>query len=293
MQILAKSGVDLRQLNDKKNKGAECIEMHLFRDDVSTFHSVQETFENIKKSELKIGAVHTPISSKYSIEGLLNVEGFRIIENTCNLASMIAELQKKQIHVVLHQDLALEQLLDWGMYKTILEKIEGLLSQYEDIVINLENLSMHYFHETKIESRNNFFFENVELCKRLRKDLSTNRIGTVLDTCHALSTIRHIKDFSNLGLCKEIYLEEYFEENKDFLNIIHLANARDYGYGEGHGVGFDTNEDVFLLKSICKMIKDINFNGLLTLEVGENDYLDCQVFPRLKNQVEYMMGLIL
>lgn len=85
MQITAKSGVSLDQLKERKNKGAKYIELHLFEKDVNSDESIRKILKNIKKSGLSIKAVHIPIDRKYSIEGLITEEGFKIIQNTCSL----------------------------------------------------------------------------------------------------------------------------------------------------------------------------------------------------------------
>lgn len=290
MQITAKSGVSLEQLIERKNKGAKYIELHLFEEDIKSINSIEGILNNIKEAGVYVKAVHIPIDRRFGIEGLITTEAYSIIENTCNLANAIGELNSEIVCVVMHQELDMSQLNDWGIYNKIFKSLRKILYKYQHISINLENLSMFNVKDDNFGLRSNYTFQTKELCMKLREDLNTDRIGLVLDTCHALSSIRHIKSFYELGLHNETTLKDYFEENKEFLNVIHLANAIDFGYGDGHGVGFDTEEDVEILKEILGLVKEIDFKGLLTLEVAENDYLNCIVFEKLQKQVEEITG---
>lgn len=291
MQITAKSGVSLDQLKERKNKGAKYIELHLFEKDVNSDESIRKILKNIKKSGLSIKAIHIPIDRKYSIEGLITEEGFKIIQNTCSLAEQISQIMQEPIHVVLHQELNLEQLKTWGMYDLILEKLKFILDEYKNIIINLENLPIFDVKKYSFEMYSNYSFQNIELCKELRSDLKTERFGTVLDTCHAISTIKLIQGLVEFGLHENITLEDYFKENKEYVNIIHLSNARGFGYDNNHGIGFDTEEEIELLKELLEYIKEIDFQGILTLEVQEENYLNCVVFEKLKKQIEKIGGI--
>ena len=59
-------------------------------------------------------------------------------------------------------------------------------------------------------------FENVEIAKWLTRELKTDRVGTVLDLCHAEISINFLnvikKDFE---FYKDYTIEDYFKVNKD------------------------------------------------------------------------------
>lgn len=290
MKIAAKSGVSLGQLLERKNKGATLLELHLNQGDVATSESIEKVFDNVKKAGIKVGVVHIPIDRKFTVEGILiGKVNYTIIKNTCKLANLIAEFNEEIVHVVMHQELSLTHLVDWGMYHHISVLIGILLNKYRNITINLENLSFINPEDDGLQVRSNHGSHNVELCRKLRSDLNTDRIGVVLDTCHALSTIRHLERYRELGIHEGINLRDYFTNSKGFLNVIHLSNARGFGHGDDHGAGFDTDEDVELLKEIINYVKDNDFRGILTLEVQEKDYLNCIVFEKLKSQLEMIL----
>ena len=287
MLITAKSGVSLNQLKEREIKGAKYIELQLFEEDVKSEENIRKTIENIKNSNLSIEAICIPVDRKFAIEGLTTNKGFKIIQNTCNLAEKISRIMKKTIHVILYQELNLRQLKEWEMYSLILGKLNFILKKHKNITINLRNVAM---------SDEYYSFQNIELCKELRNDLKTKRIGAVLDTCHAIHTVMFIQCLKGINphkrtnLHKNIVLRDYFVRYKGYANVIYLSNARGFGYDDSH-VNFDTKEEKKLLKKILEYIDEIDFQGILTLEVQEEDYLNCIVFKKLKKQIEEIGGI--
>lgn len=289
ISLLAKSSVSYYQLEDRKNKGAKFIELHLNEGDIITKKKRKEIVYNLKKLNLIAKVVHVPIDERFTIEGLLNENGFRVIENTCKLAQEISEEISQEMHIVMHQSLSLIQLKNWGMFEIIKGKMKYLLDTYPNIIINIENLTVFSMDSDKFELRNNYFNENINVCKELRFILKTDRIGTVLDICHAISSIRILETFINKNYHKQIYLRDYFLINKQFLNVIHLSNSIGFGMGTGHGVGFDTKEDLDLLKEILSYVEDINYKNIITLEICEKDYLDTIEYRKTKRQVDEIL----
>lgn len=121
---------------------------------------------------------------------------------------------------------------------------------------------------------------------KLQHDLNSKRIGTVLDTCHAIISIQVTDRWRKEGFCEVLSLHKYLEANADCMNIVHLSNAKGYGFGIDHGVNFKSQEDIEVFEEIMKILKDRNYQGLLTLELQEVDYADVKEFPVLKKMVE-------
>lgn len=286
MLILSKSGAALAQMQDRKRKGTKWVELHLIETDIDTAEKRANIIHNMKEAGLEVRIVHTPIDRKFKLEGLATEYGSKIIEDNCILANEIGLLLGKDINVVIHHELDLETMKVWGIYDLVIKKLDYLLKTYPNITIDLENETVYELFGGAFGLRNNYSNQNVYVCEELRKDLRTDRIGLVLDICHALSSIRLLQHLVNEGICRPLDLyEDYFKEYSKYLNIIHLANARDYGYGDNHGIGFYTDEDMELLKKIVGYIKEIKFEGKLTLEVQEKDYLDCKVVVDLYNKL--------
>lgn len=135
-----------------------------------------------------------------------------------------------------------------------------------------------------------------EFIQRVKKELSgdnQNRVGTVLDTCHALSTIRtknliklngNLSQFSRDDEFK--LLENYFISNKGVCKIMHFNNARGLGIKKKeHGTVFeDKDYDLFtkILEFYNTYIKESDF----VIEIREEDYSNSINFKKTVNQLK-------
>lgn len=284
-RLLAKSSVDFDQLSDRKDKGAKYIELHLNEGDVKTKKRREDILKRLNEIGLVAKVAHMPIPSKFNIEGLINKEGFKTIENVSKLAQDLGEYYNHETHIVMHQTLSKVQLEDWGMMEKIENKIKHLLETYPRITINLENLTALARDKDSFQLRESYFDENVKVCKLLRKNLKTNRIGTVLDIGHALATINIMDQFIKRGIIEDITLIDYFKVNKEVLNVIHLANSVDFGVDKDHGTGFNTKKDLELLERIIDYIKEIEYKNIITLELGEKDFTNAIQYEKTRNQI--------
>jgi len=285
MIIAAKSIIGSRDLQDKFNKGAEHVELHLVREDFNQERTLKDKVKVLQQSNLQVVVVHTPIRQEYNLEGLNTSEGKYIINKTCELANKMGEIQGGSVHVVVHAEHNLRQLQDYGMIREIDNEIRNILENYKFITLNIENLTMVGYNQGNFVLRNTHQFSTVELCKFLRKELETERIGTVLDTCHALSTIYSMRDLVNNGIQNTITLEDYIEVNLPYMNVMHLANSIGYGMGEDHGVPFVTTADVKVLEDVIEQLLHSGYNRVVTIEMVEEDYLNSVNFERAFKQV--------
>lgn len=286
MIVAAKSGVSKEQMADRVLKGAEFIELHLEPSDIDTEEKRNEIIRNMQETGLDVRVVHTPIDRQFKLEGLAKDEGFKTIEETCILANNISKITNHDTHIVIHVELNLEQLLMWGLFDIIKYRISYLLKEYPHVIMDIENETAIELYKGRFELKNSGRQESVDVCRKLREELNTNRVGLVLDTCHAISSIRLLQFYIDNGLHNKIILKDYFTERAEYLNIIHLANAREFGDNKNHGTDFDTDEEVDLLREIVGYIRQICFDGVLTLEVQEEDYLDTKVYPKLHSQLK-------
>lgn len=277
MIIASKSSTDISQLRERQKLGVRFVELQLFERDVINTSKFTQIIDNILQTNLEVVAVHTPIKDEYTIESLATDKGFNMIRNTCALSDEISKITGKTIHVIVHFETRLDRMKNWGIFETIAVKIKELLEEYENIIINIENLTILFDEDGILVPRAGYLLDNVDICKELKKRLKTKRIGTVLDTCHAISSIRYIEAFKIKDI-KKINIKKYFRGNKGYLNIVHLANAVGYGNGEGHAAGFYTEHDIELLEEMLGYLKEIDYKGIVSIEVMEKDYLNCVVF---------------
>lgn len=192
----------------------------------------------------------------------------------------------KQMIVVLHQELGLGHLIDFGLIDGIVEAFAACVRDYPMNDYVVENLTMINFDTGMLVTRNSHLAEPVRLANYLREKLNTDRIGTVLDTCHLLATIRLHNLVAEKSPVKPIDIELYFNEYKDTLKLVHLANAVNYGIGEDHGTPFVDAEERATLVRILQALRDIGFKNPITLEINEPD-------SNSANRFTYMRDLLL
>lgn len=293
MNLLWKSGVSLCQINDRVRKGVSKIELHLFANDLENLDKIEENLNSVRD---KVEIVHTPISDKYNIEALNSSENKEIIYKTCELAQRLSN-EERLIDVVIHQTLSLDRLKIWGLYDVIVSELRYILNKYPNIILNLENLTIigSADLDKKEEKdykycRDSYFKETLNLCVELRQDLQTDRIGLVWDVCHGVSSNRLMKSLIEVGYIEEISEEIYLKTYLPYLNIIHLSNTKELGYGHGnHGTTFDTEEELKALEHLIKLILNYNYKGKITLEVWESDYTDVKNCVVLDKQVREIL----
>lgn len=201
--------------------------------------------------------------------------GSQFMKNRVRLASKLAanmhQMHGRQMIVVLHQELGLGHLVDFGLIDGIADSFKALIDEFPMIDYVVENLTFINFDTGMLVSRNSHFAEPVRLAEYLREKLQTERIGTVLDTCHLLATIRLHNLVAEGTQIKPLEIEDYFHTYKDTLKLVHLANAFNYGIGVDHGTTFATPQEQETMVRILQGLKDIGFKNPITLEINEPD----------------------
>lgn len=287
MIVTAKSIIEEKNLRDKRKKGAQHIELHLLLSDVYDKKQVQTQIITLKNSRMKIVTVHSPIERICTLEGILSKSGFELLDNTCYLAQKIANYRGKDVNVVIHHELDLEQMMMWDLIDRIGDEINVLLHRYKNVIINVENLMPVCTYKGSMYFANSYVQSQIDICEHLRKYLRTNRIGVVVDTGHILASSRILERLD--GYKERLNLEDILINSKEYLNIVHLSNSRGLGFGDGYGCGFDTDRERERLRFIIDTLKEIEFNGSLVLEVNELNYLDSVEFEKLFKQVNNLI----
>lgn len=293
LRIAAKSSTSRGQLEERARKGVKYVELHIFKEE-----DIREgILDDINELGLEVVAVHHLLGRHNKLEGLAyGKDSYRQADKVCALADELSYRGEGRLNgdvaVIMHSELTLDQMVSFNIIDKVEMACDRLLKKYENISIGIENetVIVRRQGEDKIDLVDAFAWGNKEKCRYLSKRLETHRIGLVLDICHAISTIRIMNNWKDTGVVPDLRLEEYIRKYSEYLDIIHLANARGYGFGKGHAVGFDTNEEIELLERIVDTIREIQFNGVVTLEVGEDDYLDIKRFPVLRSQVMAMLA---
>lgn len=132
----------------------------------------------------------------------------------------------------------------------------------------------------------------------LRSELETDRIGTVLDTCHAMLAEKYMTvlyDEAGDYPTKDYSMREYFNQNARFIKLIHLCDIKGSGYGKGrHGVPF-TTETVDKCYDILDLYEYFNLDCPITLEVEETNFDICDGYASTKGIVDeyYQRGSVI
>lgn len=272
MNILIKSALKENEFADRKQMRENHIEIQLLKDFYNETPTLEEYFNTIINSEVNIDIIHTPLvfGEDVEIDNFCNEKEKNIFLKTCELANMVGFKQDKNILVVVHSSMNFrEDMLNQSKIQIIDDVLVNTLKKYKYISIAIENIIPLVINGYGINGRNGFLNDNCLYVEYfINKYGFKERIGTVLDTCHAITTIKLLR-YCNIN----ITIEQYFDWNKQYIKLIHLANVGGNGYGKGeHGTGFLTDEDKKVLKEIINLYYKYNYKCPITIEVYEKDY---------------------
>lgn len=291
MDIYAKSILSRDQLDSKINIGCDGIEIQLTNEliDLHTtkYKTIYQAFDLKQFNNYPIRAIHAPLIKGFdtNIEQLCDLNGQFLFYNICELAEYFGELQNRDIIVVIHTEERLDHLKTINnILNNILLLIDKGLKLFPHIKMAIENVPPIDFIDQNIRLRNNVQGENIILVNYIKEQLNTNRVGTVLDTCHAIITKIYMEPICKIiGVEKDFSMKHYFEINKNDIMLVHLANVINNGYGDNHGTVFENPEDCF---KILDLYNEFNYKCPVTLEVREKDYLINNNYRLMKQLVD-------
>lgn len=258
MEIYAKAALDMRQIEVKQNIGCDGIELQLLgellkKDSSGMYREAEEIWNLSDFDHIPVRAVHAPLvsGSDLTLEKMTSTGLFppTILYNTCEIAEHFGRHSGGDIPVIVHTELAVDDnFITTGMYPEIRAMIDHALKAYLHVTICIENVTpLRGIPLHGLFLSNNFAGDNVSLVKALSKDLKTDRIGTVLDTCHAMITAKYMEAlYRVVGIpTPDLSLKHFFSINRGVCKLIHLAGMRGSGYGgDNHGTPFsEQNEE--------------------------------------------------
>lgn len=290
--INAKSGLMLSQILDRMGKGAEGIEIQLV-EEFDLLRHTKEGFQSYIDPQLLswmgqkeqhngyIEAVHAPLVQQqdYVIE-FKESEG--VIRQSAALAQWIAEVQHKDVSVIVHTREDVERLRSYGRLEEIQRFVNSLLTEYPNISLLFENLTFLTFspklqgmeiHSPFQISNGTIRFSNIELVKCL----DNPRCGTVIDTCHVIMTqnlFANWREYYQTDVFNINVMEAIFQQSKPYNKLIHLNNAISHGQQQFHGLPFqeERREDMEKLNQIMRLYRQYGNSCAITIEVREEDY---------------------
>ena len=275
MKILAKSAIKKIDIYGK-TKICKDIELQIFNEFNKFNDCVQSLYDLIISTDADIHVVHSPLISgeDINIEFIENPEDNFRLSKTIELAGKLSDYYNHNIKIVFHTAFRFE---NYEKFPSILEKmeefIENYLKEYNKIIFCIENvIPCKVTKDKKTYMRNGCLYDNVKLVKYLRNKLETDRIQTVLDTCHAMVSIEFLenafsKNYKELFEEFNINLEQFFIENKDIIGLIHLCDVKNLGYKpKEHGIKFKYDR-LFVFNYIMSMYEKYDYDCDITIEI--------------------------
>lgn len=160
-----------------------------------------------------------------------------------------------------------------------------VLSLYSYTKLLIENVTPIETDKSEVgfHLTNNYGFEVVDIVHKLRRALKTDRVGAVLDLCHAGITEYQIDKLTHRTSLYNIYdIRNYFKEFKGVCELIHFNWFKDDGMCLGHG----TVPDIAKCKELLGLYNEFEYTCPLVLEVYEYDYLKSNHYKQLKEMID-------
>ena len=272
INIKLKSALIPEQLHSRVIHGNGQVEIQLLQQDIINRKSPIEVYNMIKTSGCTLYSIRAPINNKneFLLSDILDDSKYEILEYCFTLAQYYGINENKIIPVIIHSARDLKELICMNCLETLRLKIYSLLNKYPNTKLYIENLIPLIPTNEGFIGASSITSGVPELVSSLQGEYYVDRIKSVLDITHAQITINTLK------LCNLSYdLEDYFKWNRDVIGQIHLAQGKNYGFGENeHGDLLDLPRDHKLLIKICSLYKSYNYNVPIVIEVSELDLLD-------------------
>lgn len=296
--IYAKASLDMAEIQEKIRCGCDAIELNLEEDFL--IHG-SDFFEYYGKELLEakdIRVVHIPFNQDkemLTLEWIFGHKDISVLENVFALAQYCGDMWNHSVIVVVHSCMAMYDFMQYELLQErILDELGVLFNQYPWVELAIENtIPLEFGKAGKFVPRlcNGIYQDTTELVKWLHYRFG-DRVGSVLDTCHAMMTEKYLKvlleaaDVEHIysdSVLKDINMEHYFQMNQGMCKLIHFNNFQKNGYRENHGTPFGKLDDVM---DIFALYRKYRYQCPLTLEIREKNYLDCKNYRMTKKLIE-------
>lgn len=300
MKLYAKASLEINEIREKVRCGCDGIEYNLTEEFMLYGDSFQSYYANDIFTTHNIEVVHVPcLANKQMMhmEHIFQHKDYSAVRNVFRLAQYCAEIWKHRILVVIHCGLSMYDFMEFELFRQTLEsRLDVLLEEYPMVDMAIENVvGMEYKQDRADIPRlcNGIFLDTAEIVRYLRERFG-ERIGSVLDTCHAMMTEKYMSlwlreaDFypeedEEIPLKIDYRIENYFRANQQICKLIHFNDFIRNGYQENHGTGFTSQEKV---DHLLGLYRKYQYDCPLTLEIREEDYENCVNYRNTKRMIE-------
>lgn len=244
--VLAKAALEHKAIQTKLNIGCDGIEIQLLgelleKDANGEWKDLSDVFCLEEFKDYPIRVVHSPLIPKKDsvlIEYILNPDNHKLFKNIFSIADYFGKVQNVKIGIVFHAETFKSYLEEIGAWNNLVSGIHEMLETFQNVYLLIENVipARNFDNVAEVHLTNNCLFDNVEMIKALREELGTDRIYTVLDTCHQMMTEMYISslfnafgDFEESDLC----METFIRRNAPYLGLMHVCNMAGNGLSRG------------------------------------------------------------
>lgn len=288
--IYAKTSFSTQNAMCKHKIGCDGLEIQLLDENLDTRFNLEEMYPMSDFERLAVKSIHTPLSYRHNekncstlLENLHDYRTFRDLHRVFQIANHFGKISNEIINIVIHSEHDVKSMD--GVWQKICENLLYVISLYPYTKLLIENVTPVEEDKSTIgyHLANNYGFETVETVNKLRNDLRTDRIGAVLDLCHAGITNNQIGRLTiDTHLPNPYTLRNYFREFKDVCGLIHY----NWYTGDGSGTGHGTVPTKAKCKMILDLYKEYGYTCPLVLEVREVDYLVCDNYRKAKDMID-------
>lgn len=299
-EIFAKGSLTHEQLSVKERIGCDGLEVQLLSElirdrELGMYNKADSVFDLKDLSCHNIRVVHAPLvpgMGDVTLEIMVDSKDAMLLKQIFYIADYYGKMNNRNTLIVLHSESYYESMSDMGdLWNRVVHYIDVMLNEYTNVEVCIENVSplRGIGKGKRLHLANNFITDNVVMAQNLCRELGTDKIGTCLDTCHAMLTEKYIGGLYDMvdDVSKpDLSMEGFFKENASCIKLIHLADIAGSGYGKGrHGVSF-TETSYIKLCNILSLYEGYKYRCPITLEVEETDYSVCDGYATTKLLVD-------
>ena len=282
MIIASKCAIDKVQLKDRNNRGSNYMELHTMPKYFIDKDYTEEFLKMLKEENMECISVHSPIKNTYGlgcgvgykgkVEDKVYLENMELIKKSIIFAEKVIKQERKICVVHVPDTFKLDFKIDMqkekeNFIKDIKELGEFAKLNAPNVVIVIENTIRAKDEKTGLEHVAVYGYKDEFV--RWVEEANLNNVDVMLDICHLIATSNYRKD---LGEKDFLTITDYVKSYAPKLSHIHLANSYGYGFLEDHGESFkNIKEDIFKLKELEEVLKEINYNGNIVIETTDKD----------------------
>lgn len=294
LKIYAKASFDSAEIREKIRCGCDGLEFNLREDFLRRGSCFEACYLQEYFTMYNVEAVHVPFYADgqvMNIEHVFSHEDVSPIRHVFRLAQYCAEIWKHRVLVVIHCSLSYYDYMQYELLRRQLtKKLRQFFEQYPMVDLAIENVIPMEYKQNSAESPrlcNGTFTDLARIVYDLREQFG-ERVGTVLDLCHAAMTEKYMKvlleaaDFlphESLPEHLDYSMEHFFRIHQGICRLIHFNDFTGNGYLQNHGTPLQDKDKA---AAWMRLYEKYAYDCPLTLEIREEDYNNCVNYKKTK-----------